>query len=53
MRIRLDGTRAEITDALLRLRELFTVATVSRAYPNRSQPRHWLVYVDTAPRERR
>ncbi|MFI6599125.1 DUF3970 family protein [Nonomuraea sp. NPDC050536] len=53
MRIRLDGTRAEIVDALFRLRLNFTVSGVSRAYPDRGKPRHWRIYVDTTPSERR
>jgi hypothetical protein len=53
MRIRLDGTRAEITDALFRLRLNFTVSDVSRAYPDRTHPHHWRIYVTTTPRERR
>ncbi|MEV4835905.1 hypothetical protein AB0K05_15370 [Nonomuraea sp. NPDC049486] len=53
MRIRLDGTRVELTDALFRLRLNFTVADVSRAYPDRARPRHWRIYLTTQPREGR
>lgn len=53
MRIRLDGTRAEIVDALSRLRLNFTVSDVSRVYPDRARPRHWRIYVNTLPREGR
>ncbi|GAA3695399.1 hypothetical protein GCM10022224_071330 [Nonomuraea antimicrobica] len=52
MRIRIDGTRAEIVDALFRLRLHFTVCGVSRAYPDRAHPRQWRVYLTTRPRER-
>ena len=52
MRIRIDGTRAEIIDALFRLRLHFTVYAVSRAYPDRGKPHHWRVYLTTGPRER-
>ncbi|GAA3127319.1 hypothetical protein [Nonomuraea salmonea] len=38
MRIRIDGTRAEIVDALFRLRLHFAVIGVSRAYPDRARP---------------
>ena len=38
MRIRIDGTRAEIIDALFHLRLHFTVYAVSRAYPDRARP---------------
>ncbi|MGW2152263.1 hypothetical protein [Nonomuraea sp. NPDC001699] len=48
MRIRIDGTRAEIVDALFRLRLHFTVIGVSRAYPNRTHPHHWRIYLTTA-----
>ncbi|GAA5073530.1 hypothetical protein HNP84_008521 [Thermocatellispora tengchongensis] len=53
MRIRLDGTRAEIVDALYRLRLAFTVSDVSRVYPDRAKPRHWRIYLTTEPRDRR
>jgi hypothetical protein len=53
MRIRLDGTRAELVDALFRLRLNFTVSGVSRAYPDRGKPHHWRLYVTTHPRDRR
>ncbi|WP_113705347.1 DUF3970 family protein [Nonomuraea lactucae] len=52
MRIRLDGTRAELVDALYRLRLNFTVSGVSRAYADRTKPRHWRIYVTTHPREK-
>jgi hypothetical protein len=48
MRVRIDGTRAEIVDALFRLRLHFTVYAVSRAHPH-----HWRIYLTTRPRERR
>ncbi|MEV5552399.1 hypothetical protein AB0L44_01980 [Nonomuraea wenchangensis] len=48
MRIRIDGTRAEIVDALFRLRLHFIVIGVSRAYPDRARPHHWCVYLTTA-----
>ncbi|RVX46257.1 hypothetical protein EDD27_9122 [Nonomuraea polychroma] len=53
MRIRLDGTRAELVDALFRLRLNFAVSGVSRAYPDRSKPHHWRLYVTTHPRDKR
>ncbi|MEU8252253.1 DUF3970 family protein [Nonomuraea sp. NPDC048916] len=53
MRIRLDGTRAEIVDALFRLRTNFTVSGVSRVYPDRGRPHHWRIYVNTLPKQRR
>ncbi|MEO3790394.1 hypothetical protein ABGB14_09280 [Nonomuraea sp. B10E15] len=53
MRIRIDGTRAEIVDALFRLRLHFTVIGVSRAYPDRAHPHHWRVYFTTTARDRK
>ncbi|MGV9379999.1 DUF3970 family protein [Nonomuraea sp. NPDC003707] len=53
MRIRLDGTRPELVDALFRLRQTFTVSNVSRAYPDRARPHHWRIFITTAPKERR
>ncbi|GAA2846668.1 hypothetical protein GCM10010517_03420 [Streptosporangium fragile] len=51
MRIRLDGTHAEITYSMFRLREIFTVTSVSRAFPDRARPRTYRVFVDIIPRE--
>ncbi len=53
MRIRIDGTRAEIVDALFRLRLHFTVIGVSGAYPDRARPHHWRVYLTTTARDRK
>ncbi|MER7506212.1 hypothetical protein AB0L05_35675 [Nonomuraea pusilla] len=53
MRIRIEGTRAEIIDALFRLRLHFAIRAVSRVYPGRTRPQHWRVYLTTRPRERR
>ncbi|NRQ36636.1 hypothetical protein HII36_33090 [Nonomuraea sp. NN258] len=53
MRIRLEGSRAEITLGMIHLREVFTVTAVSRAYPNRAHPRNYRVYVRIAPRKDR
>ncbi|GAA4092288.1 hypothetical protein [Nonomuraea soli] len=51
MKIRLDGTHAEITYGMFRIREIFTVTSVSRAYPDRSRPRHYRVFVNIIPRQ--
>lgn len=53
MRIRIDGTRAEIIDALFRLRMHFTVIAASRLYPDRAKPSHWRIYLTTTPRRGR
>ncbi|MEV4104159.1 hypothetical protein AB0J42_28255 [Nonomuraea sp. NPDC049649] len=52
MRIRIEGTRAEIIDALFRLRQHFTLYAVSRLYPDRAHPHHWRIYLTTGPHER-
>lgn len=53
MRIRLEGTRTEVIDALLHLRLHFTVIAASRLYPARAEPCYWRIYLTTTPRERR
>ncbi|MFF0870114.1 hypothetical protein ACFYUV_50760 [Nonomuraea sp. NPDC003560] len=53
MRIRIDGTRAEVIDALFRLRLHFTVVSVSRLYPDRARHSHWRIYLTTTPRRGR
>jgi hypothetical protein len=53
MRIRLEGTRAEITYSMIRLREVFTVTSVSRAYPARTNPRCYRLFIKILPRENR
>jgi hypothetical protein len=47
MRIRLDGTPAEIVDGMTRLRTSFRVRSVSRLRPAR-HTRRYRVYVDIA-----
>jgi hypothetical protein len=51
MRIRLDGTRTEISYALYRLRGVFTITSVSRLHRNRDRDRlsDFRVYVDINP----
>ncbi|GII52848.1 hypothetical protein Pth03_12370 [Planotetraspora thailandica] len=51
MKIRIDGNRAEITLGMIRLREIFTVTSMSRAYPDRARRRQYRVYVNLIPRE--
>ncbi|MEU7741193.1 hypothetical protein [Nonomuraea sp. NPDC049158] len=51
MRIRLEGNRAEITLGMIHLREMFTVTAMSRAYPDRSRPHTYRVYVRIIPRK--
>lgn len=47
MRIRVHGDRTEITEAVMRLRDVFVVAEVSRLYPDRPVRRgRYRVYVD-------
>ena len=51
MKIRLDGTHAEITYSLFRIREIFTVTSMSKAYADRARARQYRVYVNIVPRE--
>lgn len=51
MRIRLDGTHAELTYSMFRLREIFTVTSVSHAHPDRNHPRTYRIFVNIIPRE--
>ncbi|MET7333323.1 hypothetical protein [Nonomuraea sp. NPDC005650] len=51
MRICLEGNRAEITLGMIHLRRLFTVTSMSRAFPNRNRPRHYRLYVTITPRK--
>jgi hypothetical protein len=50
MRIRVEGTRAEIALGLNHLRRVFMVTAMSRAYPHRAHPRKYRVYVRVVPR---
>ncbi|WP_158088641.1 hypothetical protein [Thermoactinospora rubra] len=52
MRIRLEGNRAEIALGMAYLREVFTVTSMSRAYPDRARPRVYRLYVTITPRKR-
>ncbi|WP_264295015.1 hypothetical protein [Microbispora sitophila] len=36
---------------MFRLREIFTVTSVSRAYPDRTRPRNYRVFVSIIPRQ--
>ncbi|SEK30853.1 hypothetical protein [Nonomuraea pusilla] len=53
MRIRLEGTRVQLALGMIRLRHVFTVTDVSRAYPHRAHPRTYRLYVRVAPRPER
>lgn len=53
MRIRLEGNRAEITLGMIHLREVFDVTSMSRAYPDRTRPRNYRMYVTITPRKSR
>jgi hypothetical protein len=53
MRIRLEGNRAELTLGMIHLRQLFTVTSMSRAFPNRSRPQHYRLYLTITPRKDR
>lgn len=49
MRIRLEGNRAELTLGMIHLRQIFTVTSMSRAFPDRSRPRNYRPYVTITP----
>jgi hypothetical protein len=53
MHIRLEGNRAELTLGLTHLREVFDVTAMSRAYPDRTRPRTYRMYVTITPRKSR
>jgi hypothetical protein len=53
MRIRLEGNRAELTLGMIHLRELFTVTSMSRAFPDRARRRSYRLYVTITPRKDR
>ncbi|WP_189061343.1 hypothetical protein [Longimycelium tulufanense] len=49
MRIRVEGPRAEVEQALTRLARVFTVCSVSRFYPHRGPGDRGRVYVEITP----
>jgi hypothetical protein len=51
MRLRLEGNRAELTLGMIQLRQLFTVTSMSRAFPARNRPRHYRLYLTIIPRK--
>ncbi|MEO3875321.1 hypothetical protein ABGB18_41610 [Nonomuraea sp. B12E4] len=52
MRIRLEGSRAELTLGLIHLREAFAITSMSRAYPDRSHPGRYRLFLRISPKER-
>ncbi|MGA4993831.1 hypothetical protein [Nonomuraea bangladeshensis] len=51
MRIRLEGSRAELALGMIHIRQLFTVTAMSRAYPARHRSRHYRLYLTISPRK--
>ncbi|GLW10081.1 hypothetical protein Misp01_52100 [Microtetraspora sp. NBRC 13810] len=51
MRIRLDGTHAEITYSMFRIREIFTVTSVTHPVPDHARTGKYRVFVDIIPRQ--
>jgi hypothetical protein len=49
MRIRLEGTRTEISYALYRLHGMFTVTSVSHLHRNRDRPSDFRLYAHINP----
>jgi len=50
MRIRIEGTNAELAYALSKIRTIFPVGSISPILPVRNRPHTWRVIVDTAPK---
>ncbi|WP_405140651.1 hypothetical protein OG589_27255 [Sphaerisporangium sp. NBC_01403] len=53
MRIRLDGSRSEISYALYQLRKIFRVTSVSNPHPNRGRRSDFRLYAQINPRDMR
>ncbi|MEV0312300.1 hypothetical protein [Nonomuraea fuscirosea] len=51
MRVRLEGSRAELTLGMIHLRQHFTVSSMSRAFPARNRARYYRIYLTITPRE--
>ncbi|WP_157521631.1 MULTISPECIES: hypothetical protein [Herbidospora] len=51
MRIRLEGSHAEITYVVIRLRQIFTVMSVTRPRPNRKRRGHYRSDLTLIPRK--
>ncbi|WP_326829067.1 hypothetical protein OIE13_30595 [Streptosporangium sp. NBC_01810] len=50
MRIRLDGTYAELAHAINKIRTILPVGSVSQILPLHERPHTWRVFLDTAPK---
>ncbi|MFJ2030552.1 hypothetical protein [Streptosporangium sp. NPDC087985] len=49
MRIRLDGTYAELAYTVNKIRTILPVGSISPIRPRRRRPYAWRVFIDTAP----
>ncbi|WP_162642332.1 hypothetical protein [Streptosporangium sp. 'caverna'] len=49
MRIRIDGTYAELAYTLNKIRTVLPVGSISPIRPRRKRPYTWRVFVNTAP----
>ncbi|MET8047782.1 MULTISPECIES: hypothetical protein [unclassified Streptosporangium] len=50
MRIRIDGTYAEIVHAANKIRTILPIGSVSQILPLHERPHTWRVFLDTAPK---
>ncbi|MEV6867062.1 hypothetical protein AB0M44_39475 [Streptosporangium subroseum] len=50
MRIRIDGTYAEIVHTVNKIRTILPIGSVSTVLPLRERPHTWRVFLDTAPK---
>ncbi|GIH75134.1 hypothetical protein [Planobispora longispora] len=50
MKIRIDGTRAEVVHAVNKIRRILPIGSVSPVRPLPHRPYTWRVYLDTAPK---
>jgi hypothetical protein len=50
MRIRIDGTYAELVHAANTIRKVLPIGSVSPIFPLHERPHTWRVFLNTAPR---
>lgn len=51
MRIRIDGTEAEIAYTIARLRQILPIGQISPLVPDHNRPYTWRVFFNTAPKQ--
>ncbi|WP_326825822.1 hypothetical protein [Streptosporangium sp. NBC_01756] len=50
MRIRIDGTYAELVYTVNKIRTILPIGSISPIRPRRRRPYTWRVFIDTAPK---